>query len=184
MNYLTSATSGYSLKSLSLVLIVLLLYLCYGQKTFQLYSSVGDTIQFNEKLDYSLFTKSANGRFKFTAIQHINNNFVLIEARKLSLVNRPSTISQDTKILTQAAIIEEQKKIEKINAYYFNSAKQPKITKKLEAPKKKIPVRFSESSVEKRIIERMRFCSFDQSKFRSSLEYGLLPTEIQLDIKQ
>ena len=184
MNYLKSTTSGYSIHYYVLLLIILFSHLTYGQKNFQLHPSVGNTIEFNEKLDYSLFTQSANGGFEFATIQYIDTNFVHIETRIFSEGVRPVINSKDTIIFAQAVILQEQKKIEKINVYYFNIAKQPKAKKKLEAPKKKIPVRFPESSVEKRMIERMRFCTFDESEYRSSLEYGLRPTEIQLEINQ
>jgi hypothetical protein len=48
-----------------------------AQGVYPLHPSVGDTIDLNEKLDYSLFPKVDNNNFVYAIIGFNNNNFQL-----------------------------------------------------------------------------------------------------------
>ena len=116
----------------------------FSQGVYPLHPTVGDTIDRDEKLDYSLFAASENDNFNFSVIKYLNSGFILIENRALKESNDTVKYYNDTLLLSQEQIIEEQQKIQKINAYYRYLAEEAKKPKQedYKSVEKKIPIRF------------------------------------------
>ena len=93
-------------------------FLSFSQDVYPLHPTVGDTIDRGEKLDYSLFANSPNDSFNFSVIKYLNSGFILIKNRAFKGLDGSIKGYSDSTLLTQEQIIEEQQKIQKINAYY------------------------------------------------------------------
>ena len=104
-----------------LLLLSLLSCLLIKAQTYPLHPSIGDTIDRNEKLDYSLFPSIANQYFELATISFEEDSFYLVIAFK----NLDSTQKM---LLSKAALIQAQQNIEKVNQYYRYKANQPKDT--------------------------------------------------------
>ena len=104
----------------SFLLSVLLLSfsIVSAQQSYPLHPSIGDTIDRNEKLDYSLFPAVANQDFKFAIIEFAKDSFFLA-------ISNSNTSVIKTKFLSKEELIEAQKTIEKVNRYYRYQANQP-----------------------------------------------------------
>lgn len=106
------------------------------QNFYPLHPSIGDTIDLNEKLDYSLFDSVPNANYKYGVIEFYNNNFYLrVESQDNSNINLETGLeienySSEKLLLTQEKIISEQMKIEKVNAYFKYVAEEAKKPKK------------------------------------------------------
>lgn len=159
----------------------------FSQTTYPLHPSVGDTIELNEKLDYSLFDSIANENFLFAWIEFQKDNFYLISTWKSDLVVPLSEATFTTKyLLSQEQIIEEQKKIEKVNTYYRYLAEEAKKPKK--APEKSIskapPIRLQGPMSEHMKKEvRMNNRLKDEQRRSREFKLGLRPRNmfIQFD---
>lgn len=106
------------MKSLLLSVFVLFAVWLSAQSSYPLHPSVGDTIDRNEKLDYSLFPKVANQDFKFAIIEFEKDSFFLA-------ISNISSAYIKRKFLSKEELIEAQKTIEKVNRYYRYRAAQP-----------------------------------------------------------
>ena len=91
----------------SFLLSVLLLSfsIVSAQQSYPLHPSIGDTIDRNEKLDYSLFPAVANQDFKFAIIEFAKDSFFLA-------ISNSNTSVIKTKFLSKEELIEAQKTIE------------------------------------------------------------------------
>lgn len=94
-----------------LVVLCLLSLKIYSQETYPLHPAVGDTISLMEKIDYALFPEISNKQFAFLTITYAESRFYLKSYDSISML-----ISIDTAFIEE--IVEAQKNIEKINAYY------------------------------------------------------------------
>lgn len=105
-------------KLLLLFFSIISLQTAMCQSVYPLHPSVGDTIELQEKLDYSLFADVDNNTFQYATIKFENNGFILEVNGKDNdpLLGEIEIVT--TGKLSQEEIIEEQKKIQKINAYY------------------------------------------------------------------
>lgn len=158
-----------------------------AQVIYQLHPSVKDTIDYIEKLEYSLFTITDNNGFNFATIQYNNSGFILIENRSLKKTNGLITEFNDSIVLTQEQITREEQIIEKINAYYYNLTDEGRNLKRKEnirVLERKLSIRFAGPKNERLMLKRARFCSFDESNLNNEFEMGLRPRKDQLDIKQ
>ncbi len=172
-----------------IALITFLLLACkitFGQNVYPLHPSVGDTIDRDEKLDYSLFSKSPNDGFNFATISYINSGFVVIENRSRKQPNGLIRQYHDTIPLAQEQIIEEQQKIQKVNAYYLYLAKEAEKPKVEEQPKidQKIPIRF-EGPISKRMEKesRMKARLIEDQRRMQDFQMGLRPREMMIQIR-
>ena len=172
----------------SIIASTLLLFsiFCSAQDVYPLHPAVGDTIDSNEKLDYSLLPKSANKGFNFATIQYINSGFVLIENRTRKQPNGLMRRFNDSTHLPQEQIIEEQQKIQKINAFYKYLAEESTKPKKEEykAIEKKIPIRF-DTPVSKIILKeaRMKTRIIEDQRRMKEFQMGLRPREMMIEIR-
>jgi|GEM_PF-1377523 len=172
-----------------LITTTLLLFSIYSsaQDIYPLHPSVGDTIDLNEKLDYSLFPKSPNRGFNFATIKFLNSGFVLIENRSRKQPNSLIRTFKDSTSLPQEEIIEEQKKIQKINAFYLYLADEAAKPKKEEykTVEKQIPVRF-DTPVSKKILKEARMKTrilLDQRRMEE-FQMGLRPREMRIQFNR
>ena len=158
----------------------------FAQDVYPLHPSVGDTTDRNEKLDYSLFVKSANSGFNYATINYLSDGFVLIENRSRKQPNGLIRQYTDTTELTQNQIIKEQQKIQKVNAYYQYLAKEAE-KPKVELPKKmdkKMPIRFEGPISEKMLKEdRMRARLLEDQRRMQDFEMGLRPREVSIQFR-
>lgn len=157
----------------------------FSQDVYPLHPSVGDTIDVNEKLDYSLFSKSMNNGFNYATINYINSSFVLIENRTRKQPNGLFRTYTDSTLLAQDQIIEEQQKIQKINAFYqylAEEAEKPKVVE-YEAPAKKLPIRFEGPiSVKLQREDRMRARLKEDQRRMEDFQMGLSPREVGIQL--
>ncbi len=160
---------------------------CLAQDVYPLHPSIGDTIDSNEKLDYSLLPNSANKGFNYATIKYINAKFVLIESRTRKQPNGLMRQYNDSTALPQEQIIEEQQKIQKINAYYKYLAEEATKPKKEEyKPKdKKIPIRF-DTPVSKKILKeaRMKTRIIEDQRRMQEFQMGLRPREMMIEFRR
>ncbi len=158
----------------------------YSQGVYPLHPSVGDTIDRDEKLDYSLFANSPNDGFNFSVIKYLNSEFILIENRVFLNSDGPLENYHDTLLLSQVQIIEEQQKIQKINTYYKYPAEESLKPKKEEykSLEMKIPIRFDgpisdqlkkENRMKERLVE-------DQRRL-DEFQMGLRPKEMRIEFR-
>ena len=105
-----SMMMNWKINSFIILFFLFSLKLNAQEGVYILHPSVGDTIDRVEKLDYSIFPKTKNPNFKVAYITMKNDSFILnavyFENYKIE------------RFLPTEEIIEAQKGIEKINAYY------------------------------------------------------------------
>ena len=166
-----------------------------NRDVYPLHPSVGDTIDVTEKLDYSLFPIVENTNFKSATIKFENDTFFLVvdyEEIDTSLTVQGAIVSVYTSSnefpLNQDQIIEEQKKIEKVNAYYRLMAEEKK--KEKEQPTnytkntKKYPVRLEGAMSEQMKKQaRMNIRLKEDSRRQQEFEMGLRPREMRIEFK-
>ena len=160
--------------------LILSYFVSSAQVVYPLHPAVGDTIDTEEKLDYSLFTNTENKNFNFATIQYIDSNFTLVQNRSVKQLNGLTAVINDSVVLSQTQIIKEQQKIEKINAYYDHLKKEEN-DRVLE---QKIPIRFTGPMNERLKLKRARLCRFDENNLNNEFETGLRPIKDQQDSKQ
>ncbi|MBL4707900.1 MAG: hypothetical protein JKY48_05600 [Flavobacteriales bacterium] len=175
------------MKYFFLFLSCLLVQFVLSQNVYPLHPSVGDTIDINEKLDYSLFSVIDNNGFQYATIGFEKNAFKLsILIIKIEEETELEIETSYTLDLTQAQIIEEQQKIQKVNAYYkylAEEAKKPKIEPST-SPQKSLPIRFESAMSEKMKKEvRMNLRLKEDSRRMQEFEMGLRPRELRLEFK-
>ena len=155
--------------------------LSFSQGVYPLHPLVGDTIDRNEKLDYSLFANSKNDNFNFSVIKYLNSGFILVENRTIEEPNETVKDYNDTLLLSQEQIIEEQQKIQKINAYYKYLAEEAKKLKQedYKSLEKKIPIRFDGPiSDQLKKEDRMKERLADDQRRMEEFQMGLRPREV------
>lgn len=171
------------------VLLTTLFLLCniivsIGQNVYPLHPSVGDTIDLNEKLDYSLFEKTKNTEFGPATIQFINNEFVLI----FTYIDSATSLEIHTTVsISQEDIIAEQQKIQKINAYYKYLAEEEKNPKPKEYKvlEQKLPIRFDGPISEKiKKDARMKVRLVEDQRRMDEFQMGLRPREMILEFSR
>ncbi len=167
--------------------LILSYFVSSAQVVYPLHPAVGDTIDTEEKLDYSLFTNTENKNFNFATIQYIDSNFTLVQNRSVKQLNGLTAVINDSVVLSQTQIIKEQQKIEKINAYYDHLIKEEKNAAQEENDRvleQKIPIRFTGPMNERLKLKRARLCRFDENNLNNEFETGLRPIKDQQDSKQ
>ena len=158
-----------------------------AQGLYPLHPSVGDTIDLNEKLDYSLFPKVENKNFVYSIIGFNNNNFQLYTLLEEIIDEETGLVLayRDSLILKQKQIIEEQQKIQKINAYYHylaEEAKKPTQKENFPVLERKIPVRFDGPIAERMKKEaRMKTRLADDKRMMNDFQMGMRPREVRLE---
>jgi hypothetical protein len=158
-----------------------------AQGVYPLHPSVGDTIDLNEKLDYSLFPKVDNNNFVYAIIGFNNNNFQLYTLLEEVVDEETGLVLayRDSLILKQEQIIEEQQKIQKINAYYHylaQEAKKPKQKESFPVLERKIPVRFDGPIAERMKKQaRMKTRLADDQRMMNDFQMGMRPREMRLE---
>lgn len=158
-----------------------------AQGLYPLHPSVGDTIDLNEKLDYSLFPKVENNNFVYAIIDFNNNNFQLYTLLEEIIDEETGLVLayRDSLILKQKQIIEEQQKIQKINAYYHylaEEAKKPTQKENFPVLERKIPVRFDGPIAERMKKEaRMKTRLADDKRMMNDFQMGMRPREVRLE---
>ena len=158
-----------------------------AQGLYPLHPSVGDTIDLNEKLDYSLFPKVENNDFVYAIIDFNNNNFQLYTLLEEIIDEETGLVLayRDSLILKQKQIIEEQQKIQKINAYYHylaEEAKKPTQKENFPVLERKIPVRFDGPIAERMKKEaRMKTRLADDKRMMNDFQMGMRPREVRLE---
>ncbi len=101
---------NWKINSYILVFILISHFSIAQEGVYILHPTIGDTIDRVEKLDYSIFPKTKNPDFKKAYITFKNDSFIL---KAIYLKN-----IKTERYLPKEEIIEAQKGIEKINAYY------------------------------------------------------------------
>jgi hypothetical protein len=162
-------------------LSLLLPLLSVGQNVYPLHPAIGDTINLDEKLDYSLFPEVTNNGFKFAIIAYAEGGFRLVY--NITTADSTLPLTEMKMDLSQEKIIEEQQKIQKINAYYrylAEEAKKPK-QQEYEVADKAIPIRFDGPISEQlRKESRMKARLVEDQRRMEDFEMGLRPREIGL----
>lgn len=161
-------------------------FFSFAQDVYPLHPTVGDTIDRDEKLDYSLFENSPNDSFNFSVIKYLNSGFILIENKAFKRSDGSILNYNDSTVLTQNQIIEEQQKIQKINAYYKYLAEEAKKPKKEEYKKleKKIPVRFDGPiSDQMRKENRMKARLVEDQRRIEEFQMGMRPREMRIEFR-
>ncbi len=159
-----------------------------AQDVYPLHPSVGDTIDVDEKLDYSLFPKIDNDGFQYATIQFKGEKFVLI-VNSIDLIDKEVGLEAETVSdidLSQEEIIEEQQKIQKVNAYYKYLAEEASKPKKsvVSAPGKAVPIRLEGAMSEKMKKEaRMNVRLKEDNRRLQEFEMGLRPNPRELRIE-
>ena len=171
---LKSLLAGSLLFSLNLI----------GQDIYPLHPSVGDTIEKVEKLDYSLFPEIENSDFINATVQYLEDKFVLV----YYATDKTTELTIETTMdLEQVQIIEEQKKIEKINAYYrlmAEEAKNKKETPTIPKNQKSLPIRLEgKMSEQMRKEARMNVRLMEDAQRQRDFEMGLRPREVRFEFK-
>jgi hypothetical protein len=107
------------MKSKTIILILFFISnASFSQEVYPLHPSIGDTLELDEKIDYSLFYFIPNTGFKYATISFEIDSFYL---------NSIYSDSISKKVLTKEMIIEAQQNIEKINNYYRLKAEKDKL---------------------------------------------------------
>lgn len=173
------------MKNILLFFCILLIQNVNSQNVYPLHPSVGDTIDVTEKLDYSLFPEIENSGFQYATIQFKKNKFILEiverDIDKETGLEIETSYGQD---LSQEKIIEEQQKIQKINAYYKYLAEEATKPKKqpTQAIQKSVPIRFEGAMSEKMKKEaRMNLRLKEDSRRMQEFEMGLRPREVRIE---
>ena len=110
------------MKGLLIVPFLALSIFTYAQQQYYpLHPSLGDTIDRNEKLDYSLFPSIGNQDFEFATIIFEKDSFYL-------MIRYLNDDTYQKKQLSKTDLIQAQQNIEKINKYYRYKANQAKDT--------------------------------------------------------
>lgn len=175
------------MKCLLLFLSCLFIKAAISQDVYPLHPSVGDSIDLEEKLDYSLFPKIDNNGFEYATIQFEDDMFKLVVFVKYN--DKETGLEMETtyqEVLTQEEIIEEQQKIQKVNAYYRYLAeeeKKPKTNTTQPSPKS-VPIRLEGPMSEKMKKEaRMSTRLKEDSRRAQEFEMGLRPRELRIEFK-
>lgn len=176
------------MKIVLLFLSLALLKTASAQDVYPLHPSVGDTISLQEKLDYSLFSKVENTGFKEATIQFLNEGFVLVikttDHTDLDTETELHLIStkKDTIALSQEEIIEEQKKIQKVNEYFnylVEEAKKPKSSPSEPQLKQVPPLRLEGPMAEQMKKEaRMKVRVETDRRMEEEFQMGLRPRQL------
>jgi hypothetical protein len=161
-----------------------------AQGVYPLHPSVGDTIDLNEKLDYSLFPKVDNNNFIYAVIGFNNDNFELYTLLEEIVDEETGLVLsyRDSLIVKQEQIIEEQQKIQKINEYFHylaEEAKKPKQKESFPVLERKIPVRFEGPIAEIMKKEaRMKTRLAEDERMMNDFKMGMRPREMRLDFRR
>tara|TARA_B110000503_G_scaffold140297_1_gene230760 strand:- start:3108 stop:3635 length:528 start_codon:yes stop_codon:yes gene_type:complete len=161
-------------------------FLSFSQDVYPLHPTVGDTIDRDEKLDYSLFANSPNDSFNFSVIKYLNSGFILIKNRAFKGLDGSIKGYSDSTLLTQEQIIEEQQKIQKINAYYKYLAEEAKKPKQedYKSLENKIPVRFDGPiSDQMRKESRMKARLAEDERRMEEFQMGMRPREMRIEFR-
>lgn len=155
-----------------------------GQQIYPLHPSVGDTIEKVEKLDYSLFPQDQNDGFQMATIQFKGENFHLV----IQTLDQETGLEiETTRVISQEEIIEAQKNIEKINAFYRLMAEEKKKekTERLEKHKQSLPIRLEgKMSEQMKKQARMNIRLKEDARIQREFEMGLRPSkEINIQFK-
>lgn len=174
----------YIMNYLFCCILILFHFISTAQVVYTLHPSVGDTIDSLEKLDYSLFPITEINGFNFATILYLNSTFTLIENRSVKQTNGLLKEVNDSIILSQEQIINEEVKIEKINTYFYNLIDEGKKRNKSDTLIEiKLPIRFAGPKAERLMLRRARLCRFDENNLNNEFETGLRPGKDQLEIK-
>lgn len=150
-----------------------------SQSSYPLHPSVGDTIEVIEKLDYSLFPFVANPNFKYGVISFEDEKFYL---------NAVYNDTTSKHLLSKEAIIEAQKNIEKINAYYRlkaeNDKKKDSSSYYANRPSGKAPVLFNDAMNEQIKKEARMYIRLQEDARRlKDQEDGIQPNQLRIEFR-
>ena len=158
---------------------------------YPLHPSIGDTIDLEEKLDYSLFPVVPNNAFAYATIHYKKESFVLYINEGIS-VDPMSGLEVETTIelpITQEEIIESQKNIEKVNAYYrylATDSTEKKAESDILKNNKGIPMKLENNEkMSEQLKKQFRMdqrLKEDAQRMRE-VEMGLRPREVRLEFR-
>ncbi len=165
------------MKRILLPFLLLLSFSAISQIYYPLHPSVGDTLERLEKLDYSLFPKVSNTEFAYALIQFDNDNYHLIVTDLEGNTSNKEIRKED--------LIEAQRNIEKVNAYYKWLA-DDKVRKEKEAKlmesKRSQPIRIEGPMTEQMKKEaRMNVRLREDARRRREVEQGIRSNDIYIE---
>lgn len=158
------------MKSLLSIIFVLICTNASAQQHYPLHPSIGDTIDRNEKLDYSLFPTIANQDFEFATISFEKDSFYLV-------ISKIEDNSTQKMLLSKSDLIQAQQNIEKVNRYYRYKANQAKDTNSYQSSlgeQKSRPIRMDGPMTEQMKKDaRMNIRLREDARRRKEIEQGI-----------
>jgi len=151
---------------------------CQDKPHYVLHPSVGDTIERLEKLDYSLFPFLENDDSEMAVIGFENQSyFILAQYNKVDTLKRMS--------LEQKEIVNAQKNIEKINAFYKRQAKKqteetPQISLIEQSPNRKATLNAPMSDQMRKDVRMFQRLCDDEIR-RQEFINGSRPNQIHIE---
>lgn len=155
--------------------------LASGQVYYPLHPSIGDTLDRMEKLDYALFPKVKNPNLSYCLINFEANEYQLLAFYQEK--NEPIK-----HLLVREEIIEAQRNIEKINAFYRRKAKEDSLKPKKEVlpnrPTGRTPSYTQGTLSEKAKKEARMYIRLQEDRRRMEQhQRGIQPNQMRIEFK-